>query len=109
MKGQIIIITPDSTEATVERRDMTAPPSLPELQELVGGYIELAPMLNHFMTPQGLKPCVAFWNEDGRMLKLPRNNMATAIWSESVPELRSQPIVGNVVVLIGDDEFMASL
>lgn len=109
MKGQIIIITPDNTEATVERRDVTAAPKLAELQELVGGYIELAPMLNHFMTPQGLEPYVAFWNEDGRMLKLPRTNMATAIWSYSVPELRSQPIVGNVVVLMGDDEFMDSL
>lgn len=109
MKGQIIVIRPGSTEATVERRNVTENPSLGELQELVGGYIEIAPMLNHIMTPEGLKPCVAFWNEDGRMMQLPLNRLATEMWSESVPALRTQPIVGNVVVLTGDEEFMENL
>jgi hypothetical protein len=109
MQGEMFIITPDSTEATIERRALDGPPSLADLQTLVGGYIEPVPLLHHYVTRAGLRPCIAYCNEDGRLVGLPVNATATGMWSESVPQLRHQPLLGTIVVLTGDAEFMESL
>lgn len=58
-------------------------PNLETLQKIVEGYIEEVPVPNE-------KGTVMIVNEDGRMLRLPLNIVATAIMG--------QPIVGDVVL-----------
>lgn len=109
MKGQMHIIKPDATVDQIERRDLTAPPGLDALQSVVEGYIEMVPLMLNFVTPDGLKPCVVYCNEDGRHMDLPPNKTANEMWAESDPMLAAYPLVGTVVVLTGDQAFMDAL
>lgn len=68
---------------TIISRSVT-PPTLEEAQAIVGGYVEMV------MLPEGDQMLV---NEDGLMLKLPLNTVASMI--------AGRPIVGDVVVLSG--------
>lgn len=109
MKGQVHIIPPEGGVSDIEQHEFDAPPTLSVLQEYVGGYIEMVPLLKHFTTKDGLKPCVAYCNEDGRHLGLPENKTANSMWADSDPMLQAYPLVGTVVVLTGDDDFMNAL
>jgi hypothetical protein len=83
----ITIYQPDGTK-TVTEREADNPPSLEELQAAVGGYIE---PVDRFL-PEGT---VAYANEEGLLIGLPVNPVATAAvkWP--------YPIVGPVVVIEG--------
>lgn len=63
MQGQLHIIRPDNTVEQIERHELNAPPGLPALQEIVGGYIEMVPLMLNFVTKDGLKPCVVYCTE----------------------------------------------
>ena len=90
----------------------TAAPSLEFMQERVGGYIEPVP----FFTQYRGQRCVAFCDEHGKQKGLTINEAANALWamcpvpSPFVPAVSAGDVlVGPVVVLFGDEEFMASL
>jgi hypothetical protein len=81
------------------------------LQKHVGGYIEIIP---HFVTieHEGTKHrCVAFCNEDGKRLELPPNPGADRLWEKAMGvSLRGRDyLVGTIVVVYGDADFMAAL
>lgn len=101
MKGTITIIKPDGSSAQVL---MAAPPTLEQLQTWVGGYIELAPHWNTFLGQR----CVVFWNEDAKRLGLPINMRATELWHEQMG-IHADMLRGQVVIITGDDDLMASL
>lgn len=107
MPGQLHIIRPDSTERTIETRDLDHPPSLQELNALVGGYLEHLPHIAVFTTQDGPKPCVALCNEDGQMLSLPENRLATELCG--LPLVGGYPLVGTVLIFTGSREFMNEL
>lgn len=106
MKGQMIVITPESTPATVAKHQLTSAPELQELKKHVGGYIELVPGFSLFVTNEGIHPCIAYCNEDGRSMGLPLNQTASEMWADNDPRY---PLMGTIVILIGDQEFMNSL
>lgn len=83
----VTIIQPDGT-TTVNERDPSDSPSLEELQQAVGGYIE---PVDSMMTDG----TVAYANEEGRLVGLEPNPKAT----EAVKW--PYPIVGPVVILRG--------
>lgn len=60
--------------------------SLEELQAVVGGYIEIADMGDEFMV----------LNEEGKLLNLPLNERATALYKKKV--YAGDYIVGDVLV-----------
>lgn len=71
--------------------DEVDPPSgcyrLEKLQEMVGGYIQILSLPASEITGEGLCAVV---NEEGRILKLPQNDIASMIIGE--------PIVGDVLI-----------
>lgn len=102
--GTIHVYKPDGT---LEMRVSHKPPSLNELKELVGGYIELVHVLFDGRARQMIV------NEEGHLLDLPYNESATRIYHAAgvrrlgLPEgtiLQNSPtIVGVAIVLDGDD------
>lgn len=112
MKGTMILVPVDGPAVTTE---LTGPPELETLKDAVGGYIEPVPHLKSAKLRDGrIVPCVVFCNEDGKRLQLPYNEQANLLWKLSMlRDFNSTPapdfLVGNVVLLYGDDEFMAEL
>lgn len=105
MHGTMITITPEAEYTT---REFDRPPSIQVLHEAVGGYIEAVP---YFDTWKG-KRCVAFCNEQGKLYNLPFNPTATMLWKSLLKQQRldlNDSLVGNVIILTGDDEWMAEL
>jgi hypothetical protein len=85
----ITIIQPDGT-STTEERVSSARPGLDELQKAVGGYIE---SVDRFLA----EGTVAYANEEGLLVGLDRNPVATkrVKWPH--------PIVGPVIICEGFD------
>jgi hypothetical protein len=119
MKGTIVVIAPNLPPKLTHT---TAAPDLDVLKGAVGGYIELVPYFTSIEWPRDgvRRACVAFCNEDGKRLKLSRNTLADLFWHEAwvrdpisiaLRSLSPAPdfLVGTVVVLYGDSEFMSEL
>lgn len=85
----ITIIQPDGT-TNITERDASDRPSLKELQQAVGGYIEPVDAMMDDGT-------IAYANEEGLLVGMPPNPKATAAvkWPHT--------IVGPVVILKGFD------
>jgi Domain of unknown function (DUF3846) len=103
MKGTITIFRPDAVIS--EQRKLDAPPGLEVLHELVGGYIERVPLWPKY---EG-QPCVALCDEEGKLKNYPVNMAATQAWRRVAPAFTDDVLVGTVVVLTGDSEFMNAL
>lgn len=68
---------------------------LKELQEMVGGYIEIVHL------PSGKEMVI---NEEGKNLGLPVNRLATELWKkeypiEQYPENNDELVVGNALII----------
>jgi hypothetical protein len=119
MKGTMLVIAPGADPVAT---DFAGPPDLPALQKAVGGYIEAVPYFNAINYRGKWRRCVAFCDEDGKRKQLPYNALAHLCWDvalRQLPQFKKQPaderpsspdyLVGPVVVLFGDDEWMAEL
>lgn len=107
MRGTMLIIRPDGTQDKVEIANHLA---LKTLQDAVGGYLELVPHLTKYNVDGTLHEVVAFCNEQGKLQDLPINLAATLIWQlAAAPNHLRDILVGNVVLLWGDKEFMNSI
>lgn len=100
MKGITHIIETDSDKVMGIHYH---PLSLEFMQTAVGGSIEIIPGFTRYMG----KDCVAFCNEEGKLRNLPVNQDATMEWrwQHPTPDI----LVGNVLVVTGDEEFMGAL
>lgn len=103
MKGKLTILKVDGTK-TVTELDRAA--TLDELQAAVGGYIETVPFLEKY---EG-DPAVAFCNEEGKLNGLPVNQTADNVWAANLAGTeRWDVLVGDIVILTGDTEFMEAI
>jgi hypothetical protein len=104
MKGSMTIITPPQGETPTSLVEITLdkPPSLEVLQEIVGGWIERVP---HWERYNGQK-CIAYCNEEGKILKLQYNAQATALWDVALGGGITDWLSGIVVIVSGDADFM---
>ena len=118
MQGTMIVIPPDGPLKRLAVARVSESDMLTMLQTAVGGYIEAVPHLKTYRDDdRGIVPCVAFCNEDGkRPPGLPYNQRANLLWSAALSrEQRGldspapDHLVGTVVILFGDKEFMESL
>lgn len=118
MIGIMLVYSPQTAAPVVTK--LTKPPDVALLHETLGGYLELVPGFRSIRIDGDWKRCVAFCNEDGKREPLDVNNWATIQWDSALrhnghPGLttpdgqRYDYLVGNVVVLTGDPEFMDSL
>lgn len=104
MRGTIVIISPTGTKWT---NHLQHTPSLETLQQQVGGFIEMVHGFKLYHHDGQPRDCVAFCNEDGKLKGLDLNTTATQIWQRQYPT--QDVLVGPVVILFGDDEFMGEL
>jgi hypothetical protein len=112
----MIIIRPTGD---LELREFDQPIPLETLQEGVGGDLEVVPYFNSISHGGTVLSCVAFCDEHGKLNHGPLNEPATMAWERAVSreglELRDKSgnlkdfLVGPVVVVFGDSEFMAEL
>jgi hypothetical protein len=120
MKGTMLIMRP--SEPRPETKLYDRPPTLDELKTAIGGgWLELVPSFTTIgiaVAPEydraTVMDCVAFCDEEGKLKHLPLNDDATSAWEQSVRRITGHPgiddqLVGTVIVLFGDHEFMESL
>lgn len=114
MKGTGLVYKPGVAEPSVV--EFAAPPTLEFLQGAVGGYIEQVPQFDNIRLGERIERCVAFCNETGKLDGLPFNAAATEAWEQALPTgLRDKAgqwldfLVGPIIVVAGDAEFMAEL
>jgi hypothetical protein len=93
--GTVIVIPADDSQP-VETRDTDQQPGLPELQKIVGGYIEVVP---HWDTHLD-RECVVYCNEEGKLNELPINMRATVAWYQAIGGRVDDVLVGNVVMVV---------
>ncbi len=117
MLGTMLIIKPEG------RNDsdvlLNKVPSLEELQAAVGGPIQRVPQFNKYQARQAdgrylPKECMVYCHENGKMLGLEANNKATSLWNECLRagfnvHDNADYLVGDIVILYGDVEFMRGL
>jgi hypothetical protein len=120
MKGMMLIIKPGALAG--ETRELTAEPPLDVIKAaLDGGYLEAVPGFTTLaVRDHPTRPCVAFCDEDGKSKQLPPNPTATVLWQKAL-QAQGHPglidpagrvvdwLVGPVVVLAGDAEFMCAI
>jgi hypothetical protein len=102
MKLRMVIVR---ANGKLTAHELTDRPTLEELQDLVGGHIE---RVRHFDRLEG-RPCVAFCHEEGELLGLPFNRIATVLWRLYLGiSIKHMPdaLVGNVVIIQGDEELL---
>jgi len=126
MKGTTLIYRPG--EAAPEAQTHTESPSLEFLQAVVGGYIEAVPDWGTIEIDGKVFPCVVYCNEEGKLTEgMLVNHRATILWDQALRRvvhdgkpaypnglLRADgnPIdmlLGPIIVVTGDPEFMRSL
>ncbi len=110
MHGKAMIIPADvGSVREMVLDDPATPATLEILQKAVCGYLEL---VTGFHTIDR-RSCAVFCNEDGKLKNLPINIRATELWDQALDgrsiRLPHDVLVGDVVVVTGDDEFMAEL
>jgi hypothetical protein len=93
-------------------------PTLGEIQNAVGGDIEVVPGFKTIVYCGVVMDCVAFCIEHGKLSGLPINLRATVEWEIALHRIGTgllkndavtDWLVGPVVVLFGDKEFMREL
>lgn len=104
MNGTMTVVKVDGSMHTTS---LDAAPTLEELQAAVGGSIETVPGFHN--TPNGV-PVVVFCNEEGKLNHLAYNHAAQMMWVRVAPEYAKHDLlVGDVVILQGDTEFMDAI
>lgn len=95
-----------STNGTILETPIKEPPSLDVLQKAVGGHIECVP----YFTRYGEERCIAFCNEEGKLEGLPPNPVAQNLWEKAVGDgLLGDFLVGNILLVVGDEKFLEQL
>lgn len=118
MKGTMLILSPDGRITRTDYGDVALPEMLDAMTKAVGGYIEKVPHFGSIEFDGAVRPCHVLCNEDGKLDRpapLPRNIHADALWAKAlqrdfnVASPSPDYLVGNIVILFGDDEFMEAL
>jgi len=84
-----------STEIACTRFDVIPNTGLASLQAAVGGFIEAVRLGND---------AIMYVNEEGLLLGLPHNHVATSLYRQFYPAILRQEIVGDVIIVGVDPE-----
>jgi Na+/alanine symporter len=92
-KDYAVAIIPPSGDI-IHTRIAKGAGELKTLQEAVGGYIELVTVI------YGVKRCVAFVNEEGRLKNLEFNERASNAYRDALRQQHAGVIVGTMIVCL---------
>lgn len=110
MQGRLAIIHPSTYDVAHVTITTTARlPNLKELQSALNGYIELVPFFSSCrpLFKDALR-CEAYCNEDGKVIGLPRNILATRLWHGIAPQMAGDYLAGPVIIISGDAAFFGN-
>jgi hypothetical protein len=112
MKGTMYVFKPGDDQPKVI--EIVGPATLDWLKRhLDGGFLEAVPGFNWFGEPGKHENtrCVAFCDEEGKNKGLPYNEEATVRWCDAIGMNITEidHLVGPVIVLVGDDEFLDAI
>lgn len=99
MEGHSLLIRPTGG-ASYDTHDR--PEDGESIAERIGGSFQLIP---GFDTYQGRR-CLAYCHEEGKLLRLPYNPEAQRLWHAASPNAMFDVLVGNVLIIWGDEQFM---
>lgn len=100
MKGKMTILR---VNGAVEVKELTRKVGLDPLQDAVGGYIETVPRFDKY---EGER-CITFCNEEGKLEGLAVNARATKLWADQ--GVTHDILLGDIVILTGDEEFLSNV
>ena len=112
MRGTLLVLQP---HALPHVREFSQPPTLKEVQAVVGGDLQVVPGFCSIRYGDVVMDCVALCNANGKLKGLAMNDLATIAWKEALRRavdsevMPTDPLVGTVAVLFGDPEFMDAL
>lgn len=110
MRGTMLIYRPRGAGASII--PLSKPLDHEEMGKIVAGFLELVPGFDIVRYGDRDQPCVAFCNEDGIRLQLMPNLHASHAWWFALQNKKlvgGELLMGNVIVLFGDQEFMEEL
>lgn len=100
--GKMTVLKPDGSTEVTDGLDKC--PNYTELNKAIGGSFQTVPYFDKYNDER----CVAFCNEEGKILGLPYNEPAQHLWLAQVG-LIDDYLVGDIVILQGDAAFMRSI
>jgi hypothetical protein len=111
MNGKALIYKPGRHEPEVTEFTHWRDCTLEFLQKSVGGYIELIPHFDTIEHDGQVVPCFAYCNEEGKLEGLLGNGPITKMWNAAIERQgyhndRGDFLVGSVVIIVGDGEFL---
>jgi hypothetical protein len=128
MQGKVYIFHPSTPDGVAETHILKKTPDLEYLRGAVGGHIEMVPYFSTYNTGTEIVGCVVFCNEEGKLHNLPVNIEATRQWDRALRRIvrgdrrlyptgifdpktgdPSDVLVGSIIVVTGDNEFMGDL
>jgi hypothetical protein len=103
-KNYMVVIKPVG-ETSVE--ELLLVPDFHKLKiGLNGGLLEIVPRFNRFMS----RPCIVFVDEEGKLKNLLPNRTAQLLWEKAYGgPIVEDYLVGNVVIVVGSQGFLAQL
>lgn len=118
MEGTAIVYHADGTVNL--HGPLREQPNLKWLKEQVNGYIQLIPLFQKIKIGGIEHECIAYCNEEGKLNLLPFNRTATELWDASIKAINRgtlrdnegkyhDVLVGSIVVVFGDEEFMEEM
>lgn len=119
LKGKMYILPPEAENGVWTETILEEPPTLEKMQGIIGGYVEMvysvrigkAKGIGFLNIPDlGKFAFQMYVDEEGKLKKLPRNNVATNFYHNlyhlhQKRKLNAMPLdylVGTAVILIGD-------
>lgn len=122
MEGACIIFHPWASQGVLETHIFKKPPDLDYIKGVIGGWLEYVSGFNTIEIEDDVFHCVAYCNEEGKLQGQDINVAATHAWDKALRRGDMHPngilgsdgnpidvLVGSVIVLFGDEEFMAAL
>jgi hypothetical protein len=113
----MLIYNPNEKLAMI--KPIASPPEVEDIRTILSGPLQLVPNFNNVLYGDKTQTCIAYVNENGKLTNAAFNQAATAEWERALnrqsQSLRRNDgvivdyLVGPVVVLFGDDEFMKEL
>jgi hypothetical protein len=102
MTNKTILIKADRSPNIVTEYHKGTKPTLKDLQDAVGGYIEQVPF---FQAYEG-EPAVMYCDEEGKLKDKRPNASATNIWKIELGTPYDDILVGDCIIVTGDEDFL---
>lgn len=120
MKGTMLLVFCENGLSEDRRVPLDHTPKLNELKDCIsGGWLEVVGKFDTISTADGVVPCVAFCDEEGKLKHLPFNSTATRLWEEALNRAGLSLIRDNgtfidrlhgpVVIIYGDKQLLEDL